>query len=158
MPVSADDFRRVLGTVPTAVSVITIVDDAGEDQGMTVGAFCSLSLSPPLVLTCIGDDATLAPALRTATHFGLSVLASDQAALSVRFADTDARRFDGVPHARGPAGTALLAGAGSHLECRVVARHPAGDHTIVVGEVLYAVAYDRPPLVYHRSDYTTLTR
>ena len=56
----ADTFRRALGAVPTAVSVLTIVDATGADQGMTVGAFCSLSLDPPLVLVCIGKTALVA--------------------------------------------------------------------------------------------------
>lgn len=155
-PVNAESFRRALGAVPAAVSVLTIVDEAGGDQGMTVSAFCSLSLNPPLVLACIGDDATLAPELRTVGHFALSVLAADQAALAKRFAHTDARRFEGIAHARGPLGTALLDGAAAHIECRIVARHPAGDHTIVVGEVHHAVAHDRPPLVYRHGDYATL--
>ena len=156
MTIDAATFRRVLGVVPTAVTVLTIVDELGLDRGMTVGSFCSLSLEPPLVLACVGDDATIAGAMRGATHFGISVLADDQEPLSRLFADTGARRFDGVPHHRGPNGLALLDGACAHLECRITARHPGGDHTIVVGEVLHAGATARHPLVHHRGGYNRL--
>ena len=156
MTVDAATFRSVLGVVPTAVTVLTIVDDLGVDRGMTVGSFCSLSLEPPLVLVCIGDDATIADAMRGATHFAISVLADDQEPLSRLFADRAARGFGGVPHHRGPHGLALLDGASAHLECRIAARHPGGDHTIVVGEVLHAEATVRRPLVHHRGAYNRL--
>ena len=153
MSIDVAAFRAVLATVPTAVSVISVRDHDGADHGMTVGAFTSLSLRPPLVLVCIGDDATIAPVMRDAPLFGVSVLAEDQAALSDLFADRARRGFTGVAHVRGPSGTALLDGAVAHLECAVVARHPGGDHTIVVGEVRHAAHTTRQPLLHHRSAY-----
>jgi flavin reductase (DIM6/NTAB) family NADH-FMN oxidoreductase RutF len=154
--VDGPTFRRVMGAVPTTVTVFTIVDGAGVDRGMTVGAFCSVSLNPPLVLACIGNDATIADAMRSVTHFGISVLASHQDALSRKFADTEARTFEGVPHHRGANGMALLDGAVAHLECRVTRRHPGGDHAIVVGEVLAASDHPGTPLVHHRGTYGRL--
>jgi flavin reductase (DIM6/NTAB) family NADH-FMN oxidoreductase RutF len=156
MTVDAATFRHVLSAVPTAVSVLTIVDSHGVDRGMTVGAFCSLSLSPPLVLACVGDDATIADAMRSAKAFALSVLAEDQADLSRLFADTDARGFGGVDNSRGPGGMLLIEGAAARLECRITARYPGGDHTIVIGEVTYADVSPRRPLMHHRSSYGRL--
>ena len=153
MSVDAATFRAALATVPTAVTIVSARDHAGTDHGMTVGAFTSLSLQPPLVLVCIGDDATIADVMREATTFGVSVLADDQAALSDLFADRARRGFTGVAQRRGPSGTVLIDGAVAHLECAVVARHPGGDHTIVVGEVRHATYTARPPLLHHRSRY-----
>lgn len=152
--VDSATFLRVMGAIPTTVTVLTIVDAAGVDRGMTVGAFCSLSLKPPLVLACIGDDASIADAMQRVMHFGISVLAADQQALSARFADTVARGFDGVAHHRGANGMPLIDGAVAHLECRVVRRHPGGDHTIVVGEVIAAKGDVRDPLIHHRGGYS----
>jgi len=156
--VDAETFRRVLGAAPSPVTIVTIVDARGADHGMTVSAFTSLSLEPPLVLVCVGDDATIATPMREARHFGVSVLADDQAELSIRFADRDVRGFDGVSSRRAPAGSALLDGATAHLECRVVARYPGGDHTIIVGEVTFATASERPPLVHLRGRYRSVAR
>ena len=158
MPIDAATFRSVMGALPTGVTVLTIVDRAGSDHGMTVGAFCSLSLEPPLVLACIGDDATIAAEMREATSFGISVLAQDQEALSSRFADRERRGFGGVAHARGPLGTILLSGAVAQMECRITARHGGGDHTIVVGEIMHAAAHEGAPLVHHRGTYARLAR
>lgn len=156
MSVDSETFRRVLGRFPSGVTVVSIRDAEDRDQGMTVSAFSSVSLDPPLVLACIGDDATLASAMAHASVFGVSVLADGQESLSQRFAQTEARRFDEIPHVRGSTGVALVTGAIAHIECRVVARHHAGDHTIVVGEVLAATAFPGRPLVHFGSAYVRL--
>jgi flavin reductase (DIM6/NTAB) family NADH-FMN oxidoreductase RutF len=156
-PIDPATFRRALGHFPSGVTVVTVRGADGRDYGMTVSAFSSLSLRPPLVLVCIGDDATIAGAVEAAGHFAVNVLAEDQEALARRFADTDADRFDGVSVSRGEGGVALLHGAVAQLQCAVVARHRGGDHTIVVGEVLAATEADGGrALVYERGGYRRL--
>ncbi len=150
-------FRHALGRFPSGVTIVTVRGQDGRDYGMTVSAFASLSLAPPLVLVCIGDDATIAGAVAAAGHFAVNVLSEDQEALARRFADSDADRFDGTAVSRGTTGLALLDGAAAQLECAIVARHSGGDHTIVVGEVLAAAALeDGRPLIYQRGDYRRL--
>ena len=125
---------------------------------MTASAFCSVSLSPPLVLACIDEAASMRPQLDSAEHFGVSILSEGQEALSRRFAELEIDRFDGVGFTRGVNGVALLDDALAHLECRIVARHPAGDHTICIGEVLEARVLAGRPLIYYRSGYAMLER
>jgi flavin reductase (DIM6/NTAB) family NADH-FMN oxidoreductase RutF len=157
-PVDPPLFRHALSAFPSGITVVTVRDAAGVDHGMTVSAFCSLSLIPPLVLVCIGHDATIAGAVAAADCFGVSVLADDQLELSRRFAEPDADRFDGLQVTRGQLKVALVPGALAHLECRITARHEGGDHTIVVGEVIVARGHDGRPLVYHRGTYHRLER
>ena len=153
-PVDAAAFRHALARFPSGVTVVTVRDDAGADYGMTVSAFASLSLEPPLVLVCIGDDATIAGAVAAAGHFAVSVLSEDQEPLARRFAEPDADRFTGTAFSRGIDGLALLEGAVAHLQCTIVARHRGGDHTIVIGEVVAASAVeDGRALIYHRGEY-----
>lgn len=156
MTIDATHFRSLLGQLATGVTIITLRDGAGVDQGMTVSAFTSLSLSPPLVLACIDRDATLAPALADATHLGVSVLAASQRDLSQRFAESGVDRFAGVAIRRAESGVALLDGALAQLETRIVAQHPGGDHTIVVCEVLDGRITAGAPLLYHRGSYARL--
>jgi flavin reductase (DIM6/NTAB) family NADH-FMN oxidoreductase RutF len=120
---------------------------------MTVSAFSSLSLEPPLVLVCIDATATLLPYLHSAETFGISILGAEQRTLSRRFADQTIDRFDGVSFTRTASGTALIDGAVAHLECRRVAVHPGGDHEIIVGEVVGARAFAGEPLVYFHRHY-----
>jgi 3-hydroxy-9,10-secoandrosta-1,3,5(10)-triene-9,17-dione monooxygenase reductase component len=157
-PIDAATFRHALGRFPSGVTVVTVRDNDGRDFGMTVSAFASVSLDPPLVLVCIGDDATIAGNVAAAGHFAVSVLAEGQEALAQLFADTGADRFAGTEVFRGSSGLALLHGAVAHLECAIVARHRGGDHTIVVGEVLAATAVeDGRPLIYHLGAYRRIT-
>ena len=156
-PIDASTFRRVLARFPSGVTVVTVRGTDGRDFGMTVSAFASLSLVPPLVLVCIGDDATIAGNVAEAGHFAVNVLSDDPEALARQVAEQDSDRFAGAGVSRGATGLALLDGAAAQLECAIVARHRGGDHTIVVGEVLGASALENGrPLVYQRGEYRRL--
>ena len=157
--IDPDLFRSVLGRFASGVTVVTGRDPAGRDHGMTVSAFCSVSLDPPLVLVCIDRAATMHDHLVEGAPFVVNVLAGAQEALSRRFAAGDPPdRFGGVGYHRGALGVAVLDDTLAHLECRVAARHPGGDHTIVVGRVEGAATSEARPLLYYRSGYASLER
>jgi flavin reductase (DIM6/NTAB) family NADH-FMN oxidoreductase RutF len=159
MTIDPDAFRSVLGRFASGITVVTTLDTDKRDVGMTVSAFCSVSLHPPFVQLCIDHEASMFDALQHAERFGVNVLAAEQEALSRRFADLDAsHRFDGLGYSRGESGVVLLDDALAHLECRVVARHQAGDHTLFIGEVERATARDARPLLYYRGGYAQLER
>jgi flavin reductase (DIM6/NTAB) family NADH-FMN oxidoreductase RutF len=136
------------------------VTTKGDDdvlRGMTVSAFSSLSLDPPLCLICIDRVASLHGHLREGGHFAVNVLAEDQEAVSRRFASTEWRdRFQGVSTRDGVTGAPLIAGAVATIECRVVSAYPGGDHTIFVGEVVSATTSEGGPLLYYRGRYANL--
>ena len=120
MAIDPDSFRAALGRFASGVTIVTIQDDKGRDHGMTVSAFCSASLEPPLVLACIGHDASMHGVMMGAEHFGVSVLAAGQEQLARRFADQRSDRFEGIGFTRGQLGVALIDDALAHLECVVV--------------------------------------
>ena len=157
MPLDQDAFRAVLGRFASGVTIVTVRGANGRDYGMTVSAFSSVSLDPPLVMVCIGEDASLKPMIAETTHYGVSILASDQEPLSRRFA-AHGERFDGIGFTRGENGMALIDGALAFMECRIIARHRAGDHTVVIGEVEAASVEDARPLLYYRGGYAQLER
>jgi len=157
--IDPDTFRSTLGRFATGITVISARDAKGRDHGMTVSAFSSLSLDPPLVLACIGEDASMAGVLSEAEHVGISVLSASQEHVSRRFAErAETARFDGVGFTRGESGVALLDEALAHLECRIARRHREGDHTILVCAVERAAPRDGRPLLYYRGGYTQLER
>ena len=158
MPVDKDSFRATLGRFASGITILTARDAAGKDHGMTVSAFCSVSLEPPLVLACVARNASVFEHLSTATHVGVNVLASDQEALSRRFASRDGDRFEGVGFDAGNTGVALLHDALAALECTVQARHDGGDHVILVMQVEHVRTRDGHPIVYYRGGYATLAR
>jgi flavin reductase (DIM6/NTAB) family NADH-FMN oxidoreductase RutF len=159
MTIDPDSFRSVLGRFASGITVVTTRDAEQRDVGMTVSAFCSVSLDPPLVQVCVDHAASLYAALVVSTRSGVSILAAAQAALSRRFATAEStRRFDGIGYRRGESGVLLLDDALAHLECRVVASHDTGDHTMFVGEVESATARNARPLLYYRGGYAQLER
>ncbi len=158
MPIDKDLYRAVLGRFASGVTIVTTVDSDGRDQGMTVSAFSSLSLDPPLVLVCIDHGASLWPVLQHAAHYAINILSAEQEALSRRFSSREGDRFDGIGFTRGGTGVALLDDTLAAVECTVTARLTQGDHTILVGTVEYGVARDLQPLLYYRGGYASLTR
>lgn len=158
MPIDADAFRAVLGRFASGVTVLTTRDAKGNDFGMTVSAFCSASLVPPLVLACIDRAADTHDVLQGATHFGVSILAEGQEALARRFSTVPTGRFDGLGYSRGESGVVLLDDAIGHLECRRLDRFDAGDHSVFVGEVDRCDVRTGGPLLYYRGGYAQLER
>lgn len=154
----ASSFRSVLGRFASGIVVVTVRDPDGKDHGMTVSAFTSVSLEPPLVLVCVDRAATMHDALYAAERFAINLLSDQQEALSRRFAESRDDRFDGVGYTRDLTGAALLDDALAHLECTTWARYDGGDHTIIVGRVDHAAARDARPLLYYRGGYAQLER
>ena len=128
----------------------------GSDQGMTVSAFCSLSLEPPLVLICIEKTASVHEALTRAPSFVVNVLSAKQEQLARRFAIVDIDRFEGVGFSRSGEGIAVLDDVLAVIECNRVSLLDGGDHTIVVGEVEAGRAEIGTPLLYYRGGYAQL--
>jgi len=127
--------------------------------GLTVSAFFSVSLLPPLIGVCLAQSSATLPVILTTRLFGVSVLSTGQWALSERFASkSDERlRFQGVPlHAVPGARSPLLAGAVVHLDCELEATHRAGDHLVCVGSIHIARSYPGEPLLFHGSRYHRL--
>jgi flavin reductase (DIM6/NTAB) family NADH-FMN oxidoreductase RutF len=159
MTIDPDSFRSVLGRFASGITVVTTLDPQGHDVGMTVSAFASVSLRPPLISVCIDHAASMHRAIAAAERFGVNILASDQEALSRRFAAVESsHRFEGIGYERGESGVVLLDDALGHMECLRVAQHEAGDHTLFIGEVERAVSRDARPLLYYRGGYAQLER
>ncbi len=157
MPVTEDEFREGLRHWPSGVTIVT-ARSGGRIHGMTVSAFTSVSLTPPLVLVCADKTSNTHPLIAEGGVFAANILAAGQEALSNRFAskkDED-RRFEGVEWYEGVTGAPILRGVVAALDCRVVSAHDAGDHVIYVGLVEAIETQPAEPLVYHAGSYRPL--
>lgn len=147
-------FRQVLGAFPTGVTIVATRHGDGVPCGMTVNAFCSVSLDPPLVLACIQHAASSHDRLVSSGTFAVSILAADQAGLAARFASGPADvRFLEVDWSEGPMGDPLVNGAVGWLACSLEAVHAAGDHSILIGRVEALKAGGGDGLVFYRGLY-----
>jgi flavin reductase (DIM6/NTAB) family NADH-FMN oxidoreductase RutF len=154
--VAPDEFRRVLGHFATGVTIVTVQDADKHPTGLTVSAFCSVSLDPPQILVCVDHKSQSYPALRDGMRFGVNFLGDGHEEISRRFATTRLDKFDGVAHRVNAHGVPMIDGALAQLECRTVSRHVEGDHTILVGLVEEARNGAGEPLLYFRGKYRRL--
>ena len=155
----AQHLRRALGRYTTGVTIITCVDGQGEWHGLTANSFSSLSLDPPLVLWSLRNASPSLAPFSVATHFAVNVLAQAQLDLSRRFASSRAERherFEEGPWSSGLSGLPVLTGCAAVFECRTVSQQPAGDHLLLIGEVLACRETALPPLVFQGGHYRLL--
>jgi 4-hydroxyphenylacetate 3-hydroxylase, reductase component len=156
MSIDAGDFRRALGQFASGVTVVTTRDASGRPLGLTVSAFCSVSLLPPLVLVSVDRRSETQAGFEASGLFGVSVLAEDQESISRRFAVPGSAKFEGLDLVPGESGVVLVPGALAHIECRVTASHGSGDHVLHVGEIRRLQAWPGRPLLYHGGAYRRL--
>ncbi|MBZ5592106.1 MAG: flavin reductase family protein [Acidobacteriia bacterium] len=153
---SKTEFCRACAKFPTGVTIVTVLDAEGSPHGMTASSFTSVSLDPPLVLVCVDHGASVLAHLRRAQHIGINILSESQQDLSAHFARRGHDRFDGVEWRAGHGGVPLLPGALAWFECSIHRMVDAGDHTILITEVLDAEYGGGRPLVYFSSGYHKL--
>ena len=151
------ELRTVLGTFLTGVTVITSNAADGTPRGFTANSFTSVSLQPPMILFCISKATASYDILTTCDRFAVSILRGTQREISIMFssnADRQAKMSQSVGHARDwPPAIDDTLGA---LICRRGAVHDAGDHSIVLGEILFAHAAAGEPLGYFRGGYVDI--
>ncbi|HUO83695.1 MAG TPA: flavin reductase family protein [Thermoanaerobaculia bacterium] len=156
MTVDPHQFRNTLAQFASGVTVVTVSHE-GVRTGLTVSAFCSLSLQPPLVLICIENSIRSHTVIDAAGHFAVNVLSEEQQEISNRFASSAEDKFSGLATREGTMGDPLIEGSLATIQCRIVDRYSGGDHTIFVGEVIESeIAEQQNPLLYFRGGYRSL--
>ncbi|WP_329214073.1 flavin reductase family protein [Streptomyces sp. NBC_01485] len=154
---SPDLLRSVFRRHAAGVAVITASGESGP-VGFTATSLSSVSAEPPLLSFGIGTGASSWPAISRAGHVGVHILGEHQQALAATFSRSGADRF-GAPTGwrEGPEGVPVLDDVLAWLVCRVVARVPAGDHRIVLAEVVLGDPEGvGRPLLYHQGRFTAL--
>jgi flavin reductase (DIM6/NTAB) family NADH-FMN oxidoreductase RutF len=156
MSITPQEFRAALGRFTTGVTVVTTIDGQGRLHGITVSAFSSVSLQPPLVLVCIEKNTGSHYAFVESRRFVVNILSESQQHISLQFASHIPNKFAGIEFYQGIDGIPVLAGALANLECRLTSSYEAGDHTIFVGEIENSVVRQGKPLVYFQGNYRKL--
>ena len=149
-------YRDALGQFATGVTIITARDADNRPVGVTANSFNSVSLDPPLVLWSLAKSSRSMPAFEQAIDFNVHILASDQDALSNRFASRSADKFAGLDI--GEDGPPLLDGCTARFRCKTRHSYEGGDHVIFVGEVVGFEHDEKPPLLFHNGDYADKKR
>jgi 3-hydroxy-9,10-secoandrosta-1,3,5(10)-triene-9,17-dione monooxygenase reductase component len=154
----SQNFRQVLGRLPTGVVIVTGGDRA-QPSGLVCGSFMSLSLEPPLVAVSPAKTSTSWPAIEAGGTFCANVLADGQQELARQFAKSGGDKFAGLNWEPAPStGAPILEGVAAWIDCRIHQLIEAGDHWLVLGEVLeLSVHSDGGALVFHGGQFHPLT-
>jgi flavin reductase (DIM6/NTAB) family NADH-FMN oxidoreductase RutF len=149
-------LRQAFGCFPSGVTAFCGLLD-GVAEGMAASSFTSVSLDPALVSVCVANTSTTWPKLAKLDRLGLSVLAGDHAPIARALASKTGDRFDGVDWTASDSGAVFVHGATLWLECAPFKRVAAGDHEIVVLQIVALAMYpDVAPMVFHRSNFHEL--
>lgn len=149
-------LRQVLGHYPTGVTVVTTVDADGLPRGLTANSFTSVSLTPPLLLVCLGKATASHPVFMGSTHFAVNVLADHQRDTSNLFASKASDKFEQAAWQPAASGVPLIDGSLAWFDCTVHQRIDAGDHTILIGQVQAMGQGSGRPLGYCQGAYVGL--
>ncbi len=151
------EFRKAAGQFMTGVTVVTTIDGAGERFGLTANSFTSVSLDPPLILICIGNDTSTVKAFEAGNGFVVHVLSAEQRNVAMQFASKGIDRFEGLDVEEGFNGLPVVSGVLAAFECSLANIYEGGDHLIFVGKVeaLRLSDSDSPALGYFRGRYVS---
>lgn len=147
------EFRTVLGNFATGVVIVTATGPSAP-VGMTIGAFTSVSLAPPLIAFLPAKTSETWPRIQEASTFTINILSNGQEALCRAFARTSDQKFDGVAWTQSAHGSPHIGGALAWLDCELTSVFEAGDHDIAIGTVKSITrGEDAEPLVFYKGKF-----
>ena len=147
-------FRRVMGSLASGVTVTTVMGADGAPRGFTASAVTSLSLEPRMLLVCVSTRSSSLQIIEEVGSFGVNILAADQQEVAQQFAQQGEDRFAGLRWRRGPEmGAPVIDGSLAYAECKLAGLHQGGDHVIIMGEIVGGDAHEAEPLLYFRGRY-----
>jgi flavin reductase (DIM6/NTAB) family NADH-FMN oxidoreductase RutF len=150
-------FREVMGTFPSGVVVLTAFGEDGRPRGLTVSAFCAVSLEPPLALVCIDKTSNTLPAVQHTGGFTANILATGRDSLALRMATKLSDKFDSLAWRRPESrvgGPILDEDSAAYAVCALRDTIEAGDHWILLGLVTEGAQKEGvAPMVFTRRAY-----
>jgi flavin reductase (DIM6/NTAB) family NADH-FMN oxidoreductase RutF len=153
-------FRDVMASFPTGVVVLTAFGRDSLPRGLTVSAFCAVSLDPPLALACIAKTSNTLPAVQHTDGFTANILAAGREQLARRMATKLSDKFDGIAWARsesGLGGPVMEEDAAAYAVCTLQETIEAGDHWILIGSVVDGGhRAGVTPMIFSRREYRPL--
>ena len=150
-------FREVMSSFPSGVVVLTAFGQDWQPRGLTVSAFCAVSLEPPLALACIDKTSNTLPAVQHTGGFTANMLAAGREQLARRMATKVADKFDAITWRRpqSPIGGPILEDdSAAYAVCTLRDTIEAGDHWILIGLVTEGAHREGvTPMIFSRRGY-----
>lgn len=144
-------FRGCVGEFATGVTVVT-AEHEGVPAGMTLNSFTSVSLEPLLVLVSLANGSRTLHATRSSGRFAVNILGRAQTDVALDFSQLWAP-FPVGHVERDREGFLAVIGAVAVLRCEMERIEDAGDHALVLGEVVSITHGGGEPLLFHRGRF-----
>ncbi|GAA4545563.1 flavin reductase family protein [Amycolatopsis samaneae] len=155
--IDGDRFRAIMSAFPSGVTVVTTVDEQDRPLGLTCSAACSVSQTPPLLLTCLHSASRVLTAILAGRRLLVNFLRDNREATSTRFATRQEDRFSSVAWRPAPGSGLpwLYRDTIAYADCALVGALDAGDHTVLLGAIVDGQAPEETfgPLMYWRRQY-----
>lgn len=155
---SPDKLRTAFGSYVTGVTVVSTVSTDDEPVGFTANSFTSVSLDPALLLICVGKKQSSFDIFSNASSFIVNILGSEQKQLADRFARFKGERFEGIEWHKSKMGNPILGGSCAWFDCNLFKRVDAGDHLVLIGEIIEFADHGENGLGYFRHEYFSTDR
>lgn len=156
-PPQSVDVRKAMRYFASHVTVVTSAMDSGELFGLTVTAFTSVSLEPPIVLICIRNESAATELFKKSKRFCVNILTEEQRPIAEKFSLTgEAGRFNELDFQIGKEGSPIIKNCLGFIDCKVTHFLTEGDHTVFFGEAVDVAAEDKRPLLYMNRNYVKL--
>jgi len=153
-------FRDVMASFPSGVVILTAFGEDGQPRGLTVSAFCAVSMTPPLALACIDKTSNTLPAVQHTGGFTANILAAGREELARRMATKLTSKFDAIAWRRptSPIGGPILeTDTSAYAVCTLRDTIEAGDHWILIGLVTEGDHRESvKPMIYSRRLYDAI--
>jgi len=137
----ADAKKTALRMIPYGLYVMTTDNGKGTLSAATVNWVTQASFGPPLVAIGVKADSHGRQALKDGATFALCMLGKDQKDVAYTFFKptvVEGGKMSGQPYHAGSTGAPILDSAIAAIELKVTTIVEAGDHHVVVAEVVDA--------------------
>ncbi|MBL4807227.1 MAG: flavin reductase family protein [Rhodobacteraceae bacterium] len=146
-------LREAFGTFTTGVTVVTTLDAAHNPIGFTANSFASVSLDPAILLVCMSQKSRSFKAMTSGAGFAINILSADQKNICDVFSQANTDRFANLDWRIGPNGYPLIASCSAWFECSHNKIIDAGDHTILLGNIVDFGQSDAAPLILSQGKF-----
>lgn len=130
--------KRLFMTLTQGVYVVGVVDGEARNA-FTASSVMQVSIAPPMIALAVNPGNASYPLLVAGGVFGVTVLGEDQRELADLFGTRSARdgnKLAEVAWHNSPEGAPVLDAGLAYFDCQVISKHPAGDHVVILAEVV----------------------
>ncbi len=149
-------LRKTFAAFPSGVTTVAALFE-GKPIGFTLSSFTNVSLNPALVVISVSKKSKSWTFIRESPSIGVSILAFDQEEIASKLSQKNVDRFANINYRTLPSGAVFINDSVAWFETKLIQEIPAGDHIVVILEVIsHGREENIEPLVHHSGKFRNL--